>query len=321
MPSIEGYLADPLSVGVYYSEVRVDFSKLPEALSQISSGVLKVKGESPKSSGRASLLASQVTSLDVERVGFLDDLLKVLSQLAALGALSTDLEGLFLEEVVFKTPRGESKAKVPLLHPLPIFHSRLFLEDEDILHVDSEPLSKGVWRFHLISLSEGARDKCIARLKLLPMLDDKVDIVLGKKYNSARFALRPYHLAVQFWLGKELGVSVPKDLKSYFGGALRYFHTEEWRTSTILSAIIVESLLADMYEEQFKKFAPNRPLGYLFSQIKKGFTFPAEIAKAIEMANKARILAVHRSQSTVSELDATEALFGASKFTLWYLTK
>ena len=296
---------------------------MPELLSKISSDVLKAKGGASRliSGEGSSFLVNQIASLDVEGANFLEDLLSILPQLAALGVFSSDLEGLFLEEVVFKTRTGTSKTKTLRSHPLPIFHSRIFPEDEDVLHIDSEPLSKGVWRFHMISLSEGAKDKCIARLKLLPTLGEKVEIVLGKKHNSARFALRPYHLAVQFWLGKESGASVPNDLKSYFGGALRYFHTKEWRTSTVLSAIIVESLLADMFEEQYKKFAPNRPLGYLFAQIRRGFTFPSDIAKAIEMANRARILAVHRSQSTVSENDATEALFGASKFALWYLTR
>ena len=115
-----------------------------------------------------------------------------------------------------------------------------------------------------------------------------------------------------------MALRVPKDLNNFLSGAVRYFSSEEWRTSIVLSAISAESILADLYEEEYKENAPSIPLGDLYYKVKERITFSAEIARAIEIVNESRIAAVHRSRFPVSDREATNALYGATTFTMWY---
>jgi len=98
---------------------------------------------------------------------------------------------------------------------------------------------------------------------------------------------------------------------------IRCILSEEWRTSIVLSAISIESVLADLYEENYKVPAPDTPLGDLFTRIQTKISFPSEIIRAVEMTNNARIAAVHRSHFPVSDREAINALFGATNFILW----
>jgi hypothetical protein len=123
------------------------------------------------------------------------------------------------------------------------------------------------------------------------------------------------------WLNDSGSIAIPSDLRSFLHGAIRYIFSSEWRTSIVLSAISVESVLADLYEEMHKIPAPDIPLGDLFRQVKEKIDFPPEIARAINMTNEARIAAVHRSRFPVSDREAINALYGAINFTSWYVSK
>jgi hypothetical protein len=59
-------------------------------------------------------------------------------------------------------------------------------------------------------------------------------------------------------------------------------------------------------------------LGDLLRELKQTFTLPDEVLKAIDLANRARIAAVHRSRSSVSDRDAMNAIFGALNVIMWY---
>ena len=111
---------------------------------------------------------------------------------------------------------------------------------------------------------------------------------------------------------------ITEDLRDFLKGSMRYHSDEEWRTSIVLSAIAVESVLADLYEEEHKTYAPNVPLGNLYDKVKGKVKFPPEVMKAIEMVNEARISAVHRSRFPVSDREATNALYGSTTFIMWY---
>lgn len=141
-----------------------------------------------------------------------------------------------------------------------------------------------------------------------------------KQHFSLRYVYRPYAFAVQLWLESETSATVPQDLKSFLNGAIRYIFSAEWRTSIVLSAIGIESVLADLYEENFKEPAPDTPLGDLFTRVKTKISFPSEIVKAVDMTNSARIAAVHRSHFPVSDREAINALFGATNFIMWHHT-
>jgi len=126
---------------------------------------------------------------------------------------------------------------------------------------------------------------------------------------------------MDIWFKDESTVSVPKDLKDLLKAATNYYQSEEWRTSVTLSAIVTESILADIYEEEMKVDAPDVPLGALVEQVKKSVKIPKQIDSAIKNLNQARIAAVHRSKSPVSDRDAEIALFSATKTLIWFMNK
>jgi hypothetical protein len=125
---------------------------------------------------------------------------------------------------------------------------------------------------------------------------------------------------------KETVERVPQFILSYLSAAYHYIEQKEWRTSIVLSAIALESLLAEMYENEFRLQAPGDPLGSLryqieqrFKNAKKGDPFPDDISGSIEACNEARISAVHRGGHEPSSKEAHGALSGAVRFSIWYL--
>ena len=92
---------------------------------------------------------------------------------------------------------------------------------------------------------------------------------------------------------------------------------KEWSISIILSAIAVESLLAEIYEEYFHEVAPSDPLGALRDKIERKKKFPVKTYNDIKLVNESRISAVHRSSMKVGEIEARNALIGATRFTQW----
>ncbi len=125
---------------------------------------------------------------------------------------------------------------------------------------------------------------------------------------------------VRLWIQDNGKTTIPKNLQDLIDKAAFYHILRHWRTSIIFSSISLESLLADLYEESHQKATPERAtLGELFEKVRKKVDLPNQIANCITKTNKARISAVHRSHRlTVSEREATDALFGALNLGLWY---
>jgi hypothetical protein len=178
---------------------------------------------------------------------------------------------------------------------------------------DSEDLS-----FQITTITEKGTSGFHRFMKSIPHLGKTVKVIRKRKTHSSRYTFRPYPLAVNLWLDDENSLPVPEDLRDFLNASIKYHSDEEWRTSIVLSAIAVESVLADLYEEEFKEYAPNVPLGELYHQVKTKINFPSDIAGAIEMVNKARISAVHRSRFPVSDREAINALIGSTTFIMWY---
>lgn len=154
-------------------------------------------------------------------------------------------------------------------------------------------------------------------IKSIPIIGEMANIVnRGKKYSS-RHCYEPYPAAVMLWICGIVGKTVPEDILNFFDGSVRYWEKNEWRISIILSAIAVESLLAEIYEEYFHEIAPPDPLGALRDKIEKKQKFPPETRKDIDLVNQSRIAAVHRSSMQVGEREARNALMGAIRFTHW----
>ena len=198
------------------------------------------------------------------------------------------------------------------------FSSRAIYYADEIVHVERKSYENQRYRFVITTLTKEGQDAFKLDLECLPPVVQSLEVIKTSKQYSSRFVFRPYALAVETWLRDDGGARVPSDISGFLTGAVRYIDSGEWRTSVILSAISVESLLADLYEENYKKTAPNVPLGNLFKEVKKQMQIPRRIKAAVGLANKARIAAVHRSRLAVSDKDAIDALFGASNFVDWF---
>jgi len=199
------------------------------------------------------------------------------------------------------------------------FDSRLVPEVNDVFSIDKENIKDSKWFFNVVTIKQDSASAFKDFLEVIPPLEDKIEILKERKQCSTRYVFRPYALAVKLWLRSGMTIGVPVDLQSFLTGASTYILSGEWRTSIVLSAICVESMLADLYEEKYQTFAPDTPLGDLYRLVKEKMEFPQDVSKAIITTNEARISAVHRSRLPVSEKEAMNALWGATCFTLWYI--
>jgi hypothetical protein len=110
---------------------------------------------------------------------------------------------------------------------------------------------------------------------------------------------------------------IPRDILQFFLGAIRYYEQAEWRISIVLSAIAVETILAELYEENKHQAAPPDTLGTLFSIVSKTVRFPDEVKLDVEEVNRNRISSVHRSSMDLGDREARASLVGATRFTHW----
>lgn len=147
----------------------------------------------------------------------------------------------------------------------------------------------------------------------------------ARESHSSRLCTLPLVGAIDLWAAdSETAEWIPDFLTDYVRAAARYFREQEWRTSIVLSAITVETLLAELYEQELRKPAPDIPLGGLLGQFKdavKGSTGKnplRPIEPSIDAVNEMRIAAVHRGTRKVSNEEAFNALVGAAKFVFWY---
>ncbi|MCP8304083.1 MAG: hypothetical protein H3Z50_01220 [archaeon] len=197
--------------------------------------------------------------------------------------------------------------------------SRIFPNIPDVVFIASMSGESNELFINITTIKEQGMSIFTNFIKCIPYIGESVNQLRHRQTFSSRYTFRPYPLAVRLWLEhSEKATAVPKDLRDFLKGAVKYHSSKEWRTSIVLSAITVESILADLYEEQFKEYAPDVPLGELYYKVKEKIDFPSDISGAIETVNKSRISAVHRSRFPVSDREAVNALYGATTLTMWY---
>jgi hypothetical protein len=330
MKSIISYLENPMEVGIQHQTITVDFSQVFPYLSSLLQEFIDTfekegKKAFPESfiKEREERLKDSVSKLEtISSEDYLENLVEVLSNFTGLKSFPKELQP-FL---------GGERGLLPLGHIIGrgirrgshtgvrIFNSRIIPKNSDVILIEKKYLSDNKYLFDVTSIKEHTIKDFLTFLYALPPLKDKIEIIKDRKHHSQRYVFRPYGLAVELWLEDESSVSLPPDLRSFLRGATHYIESNEWRTSIVLSAIGTESILADLYEEIFKKQAPDVPLGDLFRQVRDKTKIPTEILAAIDITNDARIAAVHRSRFEISNREAINALFGSTKFTIWYLS-
>ena len=111
--------------------------------------------------------------------------------------------------------------------------------------------------------------------------------------------------------------NVSRDIIDLLNAAIEYMDKREWRMSIILSALSVETILGDIYEELTRKNAPAAPIGYLIQEINKIKKFPPSANKKLKNVNRMRRIAVHRGTTIFNEKDAITTLMGAIQFLIW----
>jgi len=328
MKEILPYLLNPNKAGVYLSTVSIEISELKELFREI----LKFDKETDaRSIGRLILLErdSMVTTPPSRLLTnwAIEDLKKAVSHLN----IYTPKEGILSSKILM--PRGHillSANRMGFIRDKGIidasasaYFSDAFLNPNiallktmDALKVspvaDSETL-----RINIFSVKKNGVKIFEKFIRSIPIIGEKAGIVDRGKRHSSRHCYEPYPAAVILWSCNIVYKSIPDDVLNFFDGAVRYFEKEEWRISIILSAIAVESLLAEIYEEYFHEIAPPDPLGALRDKIEKKQKLPPETRNDVDVVNQSRIAAVHRSSMQVGEKEARNAMIGAVRFTNW----
>ncbi len=198
-------------------------------------------------------------------------------------------------------------------------------EIEDTLHI-TEFYHDDLIVIEATALQKSTVESFVAFVKSIPDVGNSVNLVREGRQFSSRLSSDLVPVAARAWSRSIPTVeTVPQFILTYLYGAFTYLDSSEWRTSIVLSAIALESLLAEMYEAEFHEVAPDVPLGSLHSQIKDNFRniqkhdpFPKDIDRAIETCNESRIAAVHRGGRQLFDKEAYDALLSVARFSIWY---
>lgn len=335
MDMIVDYLKNPMEIGIRHKKICVDFSDVLGYLQSLMDEYLKLYGSekrrasSPFREERANNALTKMKEITPSD-NYFDLLIETLSEFSHFPSFPEDLGPYFYRELPMRTIDGKPMLKPDGTQmtrhsyrppPIHIFNSRIMISAKDVLTIDKNKVDGNRYIFDLVSIKENGINNFLQFLGMIPPLKDKITILKDVSHYSSRYVFRPYNYAVELWIEDEASTALPLDLKSILQGATKYISSGEWRTSIVLSAITTESILADIYEETFKKQAPDVPLGNLFQYVKDKIKLPQEIVSAIEATNEARIAAVHRSRFTVSNREAVNALYGATNLSVWYSQK
>ena len=345
MEKIIKYLSNPLQTGVYYGLFTADFSLLGKFIKDVAAATATMYESEAidlveiadsfkdvyhlsnlerikKNLGRAMNLFFRLKVCPSEITKYVTGYHRAIERAEraenkSAKASPTNLFALYPPHIT----EGYLKTRRNGTIPFGIFESHILYDIQDVMFIETEETTRrNLLSFEITTIKAKGLLKFYNFLTRIPYIGSTVKELQKRKTHSSRYVFRPYPFAIRLWLSHEKTLSTKKDLKDFIRGSIRYHSEKEWRTSIILSAITVESILADLYEERYKEYAPSVPLGDLYHKVKEKIDFPAKVREAIEMVNKTRISAVHRSRFPVSDRDATNALYGATTLVFWYST-
>lgn len=321
--SFSNYLINPQGIGVNLTRLIIDTTAIEQFGKKSLMGVLR-KNETLTwaHSGIVPFLNYSLSDhlgtgrLDKEIEKILGDWLLDISQLADTGGNVKLIKISGKDLRIPYWPFGPNIA-------MPLFHDAIHIGET----VEREPGKlSGKIIVDIVGLGKDGVNMYHHLLEQLPIIDKEMKIVFkNKKTHSARYVFEPILSISLIWLGEENTIAiVPKFFRDYIRTAVIYLSRNEWRTSIVLSAITVETLLAELFEEEFHEQAPNVPLGNLLNAINEKLkntsrkNLLGNIKDDIEVANAARIAAVHRGVQQVTQKEALDALKGAVKTLCWF---
>jgi hypothetical protein len=201
----------------------------------------------------------------------------------------------------------------------------------DCIHI-SESGDSRTRVLEIASLSEETGERYLDYLVHVPGLGRNLVVVRsGWKHTSqvVRALLPP---ALMTWMKGEEAVScVPEYVMNFLMAASEYYGREEWRTSIVMSSIVSETVVAEYYEDVFRRQAGDLTLGQLLNNVEQQFkksgktcgtkgvrAMPKDLLKDGGETNRLRKESVHRGTSALLQSDALQALANSSRFVVWY---
>ncbi len=152
----------------------------------------------------------------------------------------------------------------------------------------------------------------------IPIIGEKALFIKEQQKHADKYASVLYPSVAALWIDYMARLTVSGDVVGFLESAVDYFYTRDWRTSILFSAISMEKILAELYEEFFKKPCPPFPIGSIIKKITKARELPKEAEAALKRGNRMRITAVHRSYVPLTVKEATDTLNDAVSFILWF---
>ncbi len=304
-----------MAVGVYRLSAVIDFSKLSKYFDNVvktletkfqATNVRKL--EKIRVEHRLSELKEALKKHNIDKK---TDFFKSLSNVF-YALYDDDIENKELKRIFVQSLEDDPKT-VPAEN---LFQSYLSKDFSDVVVIEKNHVKDETWLFDIITVKKETMLDFKNKISMIPTLNENIKCKDDKRRFSTRYVHRPYPYVVQLLLENQSTVPIPNDLKDFLNAAISYFLKDEWRTSIVLSAITIESILADIYEEKKHKIAPDVPLGRLLNDVNSNYPLDLDVFKKVDKANNARIAAVHRSRLPVSEKDATDALVGATNIIL-----
>jgi len=224
-----------------------------------------------------------------------------------------------LKEVLDEATKAPSSFGFRRLVRGGFLRSRIYPEHFELLHIDFKmsPRKKMIM-IELTSLKEIGLRLFDDLISCLPIISDSLVEISNRQSHSERYIFKLYSMGVKLWVNEEDKFLLNENIKNFINASIRYYELKEWRTSIVLSSIAVESIFAELFEEGYKKSAPDIPLGGLIKQVEEKISLPVGLSKKISALNKARIASVHRSENPVSDKDSIISMMGATSLIMWY---
>jgi hypothetical protein len=348
------YLCDPIGQGVQHCRVSINRTDLDSFMSQLRSRIPQELTQEieEESSGVDAPARRRMHRLGSELNEMADFVLRVISR-PRLSSWTTqafsELQQYVLpvldwmafvngRDPVSWRPLDKSK-KSTLLQTQGLFQLRRIARSkygafDSNLPIASTQDAVHIFTLHhrdafildIMSIQKQSLDRFLKFLTNLPEIGTGMQLITRSSLYSSRAVLEPYIPALSAWTeGRIAAERIPRYIVEYIQAAIGYYNQEEWRTSIVLSAIAVETLLAEIYEHEFRKEAPDIPLGALkdklvdlFKKAGKDPAFPKTVLEWIDRTNDSRIAAVHRGSRQLSGRETLEALRGLLKVAFWY---
>jgi hypothetical protein len=314
MEKIIKFLSNPYDTGLNIKIYRLDLEKLAEFVTHTRSSV-----------SERDFIEKLLKRDEVEQKRYLSDRLNsALSQVIRDELAPEICEYFQFRPEDLDTQISDDEKRIPgrwiyrrfvrgFLRP------RIYPKYLEILHVDYKISKRNkVMMIELVSLKEIGLKLFGDLISCLSGLSDSLIEISSRKSHSEKYIFKLYPLVVQLWVDEENRFLLNENIKNFINASIRYYTMREWRTSIVLSSIAVESIFAELYEEAYKKNAPDIPLGGLIKQVEKIITLPEDLSKKIYDLNKTRIASVHRSENPVSDKDAIISLMGVTSLSMWY---